>query len=39
MYDLDDAKEHLETLMAALQSDPELTKNVFESGWGTSIGI
>lgn len=29
MYDLDDAREHLETLMVAMQSDPEFDEECF----------
>ena len=39
MYDLDDAKEDLETLMAAMQNDPEFDEECFRIRLVTSIGI
>ena len=34
MYNLDDAKEHLETLMAAMQNDPEFDEECFRVSLG-----
>ena len=39
MYDLDDAKDDLGSIIADMQNDPAFDEESFRSGWATCTGI